>query len=184
MTLTAVATRYANALADVVTAGGSALSPRDAVSELRAFEAALAASTELQNALATPAVPASRKRAVVGRIAEILQLSRISRNFLYVLIDHRRIAALPGILDSFELIVDERLGFARADVSAAREMSGPQRAALASVLERLTGRRIRMRFTVDESLIGGVVARIGSTVYDGSVRGQLASLGRRLGAET
>jgi F-type H+-transporting ATPase subunit delta len=173
MTLTAVATRYAHALG-----------PRDAVSELRAFAAALAASTELQNALATPAVPVARKRAVVGRIAEILQLSRISRNFLYVLIDHRRIAALPGILDSFELIVDDRLGFARAEVAAARDMAEPQRAALASVLERLTGRRIRMRFTVDERLIGGVVARIGSTVYDGSVRGQLASLGRRLGAET
>jgi F-type H+-transporting ATPase subunit delta len=184
MTLTAVATRYANALADVVTAGGSPISPPDAVSELRAFGAVLAESTELQNALATPAVPAGRKRAVVGRIAELLKLSRISRNFLYVLIDHRRMAALPGILDSFELIVDDRLGFARAEVSAAREMAEPQRAALASVLERLTGRRIRMRFRVDEGLIGGVVARIGSTVYDGSVRGQLASLGRRLGAES
>jgi F-type H+-transporting ATPase subunit delta len=183
MTLSAVATRYANALADVVTAGGSPLSPRDAVTELRAFAAALGASPELQNALETPAVPVTRKRAVVGRIAEILKLSRISRNFLYVLIDHRRIAALSGIIDSFELIVDERLGFARAEVSAAREMAEPQRAALTSVLERLTGRRIRMRFTVDERLIGGVVARIGSTVYDGSVRGQLASLGRRLDAE-
>ena len=68
--------------------------------------------------------------------------------------------------------------------SAAREMAEPQRAALTSELERLTGKRIRMRFTVDERLIGGVVARIGSTVYDGSVRGQLASLGRRLGAES
>jgi len=84
-------------------------------------------------------VPAARKRAVVGRIAEILQLSRISRNFLYVLIDHRRIAALSGIIDSFELIVDDRLGFARAEVAAARDMAEPQRAALASVLERLTG---------------------------------------------
>ena len=184
MTLTAVATRYANALADVVTAGGSPLSPQAAVSELRAFEAAFAGSAELQNALVTPAVPAARKRAVVGRIAEVLKLSRISRNFLYVLIDHRRIAALSGIIDSFELMVDDRLGFARAEVSAAREMSEPQRAALNVVLERLTGRRIRMRLTVDEGLIGGVVARIGSTVYDGSVRGQLASLGRRLDAES
>ena len=184
MTLSAVATRYANALADVVTAAGSALSPRDAVSELRAFAAALDGSTELRNALVTPAVPVGRKRAVVGRIAEILKLSRISLNFLYVLIDHRRIAALSGIIDSFELIVDDRLGFARADVSAARDMAEPQRAALTSELERLTGRRIRMRFAVDERLIGGVVARIGSTVYDGSVRGQLASLGRRLGADS
>src|SRR5208337_4999559 len=132
---------------DVVTAGGSPVRPQDVVSELRTFEAALKASTELQNALATPAVPAGRKRAVVGRIAEILKLSRISRNFLYVLIDHRRIAALSDILHSFELIVDERLGFARAEVSAARDMAEPQRAALTSELERLTGRRIRMRFT-------------------------------------
>ena len=184
MTLTAVATRYAHALADVVTAGGSPLGQRDAVAELRAFAAALEASPELGNALITPAVPAGRKRAVVGRIAEILKLSRISRNFLYVLIDHRRLAALSGIIDSFELIVDERLGFARAEISAAREMAEPQRAALASELERLTGKRIRMRFAVDQRLIGGVVARIGSTVYDGSVRGQLASLGRRLGADS
>jgi F-type H+-transporting ATPase subunit delta len=184
MTLSAVATRYANALADVVTAGASPVRPQDAVSELRAFEGALDASTELRNALETPAVPAGRKRAVVGRIAEILKLSRISRNFLYVLIDHRRIAALSDIISSFELIVDERLGFARAEVAAAREMAEPQRAALTSELERLTGKRIRMRFSVDGRLIGGVVARIGSTVYDGSVRGQLASLGRRLGAES
>jgi F-type H+-transporting ATPase subunit delta len=184
MTLSAIATRYANALAEVVTAGGSPVRPQDAVSELRAFEAALDGSTELQNALATPAVPANRKRAVVGRIAEILKLSRISRNFLYVLIDHRRIGALSGILDSFERMVDERLGFARAEVSTARAMAEPERAALNAGLERLTGRRIRMRFAVDERLIGGVVARIGSTVYDGSVRGQLASLGRRLSAES
>jgi F-type H+-transporting ATPase subunit delta len=184
MTLSAVNTRYANALADVVTASGSAVRPQDAVSELRAFAAALEGSTELQNALVTPAVPAGRKRAVVGRIAEILKISRISRNFLFVLIDHRRIAALSDIINSFEQTVDERLGFARADVSAAREMSEPQRASLASVLERLTGKRIRMRFTVDERLIGGAVARIGSTVYDGSVRGQLASLGHRLSAES
>jgi F-type H+-transporting ATPase subunit delta len=78
--------------------------------------------------------------------------------------------------------VDDRLGFARAEVSAAREMGEPQRAELAAKLERLTGKRIRMRFRVDERLIGGVVARIGSTVYDGSVRGQLASLGHRLSA--
>jgi F-type H+-transporting ATPase subunit delta len=184
MTLSAVAARYASALADVVTARGSPLRPQDAVAELRAFESALQASSELQNALATPAVPAGRKRAVVRRIAEILKLSQIALNFLYVLIDRRRIAAFSEILHSFELIVDDRLGFARAEVAAAREMAEPQRAALTSVLERLTGRRIRMRFTVDERLIGGVVARIGSTIYDGSVRGQLASLGRRLCAES
>jgi F-type H+-transporting ATPase subunit delta len=183
MTLSAVASRYASALADVVTAGGSVLRPQDALSELRSFEALLLSSPELHNALSTPAVPGSRKKAVAGRLADLLNLSRIGRNFLFVLIDHRRIDSLSQIIQSFELIIDERLGFARADVSSARELSETQRAALSLQLEKLTGKRIKMRLTVDESLIGGVVARIGSTVYDGSLRGQLASLEGRLCAE-
>jgi F-type H+-transporting ATPase subunit delta len=182
MTLSAVATRYANALADVITAGGAALA--GVPGELRSFETALNASQELQNALITPAVPASRKRAVVSRVADVLQLSKISRNFLFVLIDKRRITSLSAILNSFELILDERMGFARADVASAREMSEPQRAALSAELARLTGKQIRMHFTVDGALIGGVVARIGSTVYDGSVRGQLETLERRLATES
>src|SRR4051794_13846889 len=183
MTLSAVAARYANALADVVTAGGSTLSPQQAVAELRSFETTLRGSVELQNALATPAVPGSRKKAVVGRIADILKLSPVSRNFLYVLVDRRRIASLSNIIRDFEAVVDARLGFAQAEVTSAREMSEAQRRDLNARLERLTGKRIRMRFMVDQALIGGAVARIGSTVYDGSVRGQLASLERRLSLE-
>ena len=183
MTLSAVATRYASALADVVTASASALGPQDAAVELRSFESLLLSSPELHNALTTPAVPGSRKKAVVGRLADLLKLSRIARNFLFVLIDHRRIASLSEIIQSFEEIVDERLGFARAEVTSARELSEPQRTSLNAQLEQLTGKRIRMRFRVDESLIGGAVARIGSTVYDGSLRGQLASLETRLRAE-
>jgi F-type H+-transporting ATPase subunit delta len=113
----------------------------------------------------------------------VLKLSRITRNFLFVLVDHRRIAELTGILHSFEIIADERMGFAHAEVAAARDLTEAQREALHAQLERMTGKRIRMRVSVDGSLIGGVVARIGSTVYDGSVRGQLDSLGRRLAAE-
>jgi F-type H+-transporting ATPase subunit delta len=184
MTLSAVAARYANALADVVTAGGSTLSPQQAVAELRSFETTLRGSVELQNALITPAVPGSRKKAVVGRIAGILQLSQVTRNFLYVLVDRRRIASLSNIIQDFETVVDARLGYARAEVSSARELSETQRRDLNTRLERLTGKRIRMRYTIDGSLIGGVVARIGSTVYDGSVRGQLATLERRLSLES
>jgi F-type H+-transporting ATPase subunit delta len=183
MTLSAVATRYAKALADVTSAAASALSPQDALTQLRAFESALAASRELENALTTPAVPTGRKRAVVGRIAGVLQLSPIARNFLFVLIDHRRVSLLGAILHSFDLIMDERLGFARAEVSSPRELTEAQRGAINAQLEHVTGKRIRMRFAVDPELIGGVVARIGSTVYDGSVRGQLQTLGQRLTTE-
>jgi F-type H+-transporting ATPase subunit delta len=176
--------RYANALADVVTQGSSALPPQQALAELRSFQSVLAESPELLNALTTPAVPLGRKRAVVIRIGDELKLSRISRNFLLVLIDHRRIALIPGVADAFEVVLDERLGIARADVASAAELSEPQRGALSAELERLTGKRIRARYVVDGSLIGAVVARIGSTVYDGSVRGQLHSIERRLSAET
>jgi hypothetical protein len=106
MTHSAVATRYANALADVVTTGAGAAAEAT-LGELRAFESVLRSSSELQNALISPAVPPSRKRAVVGRLADTLKLSRVTRNFLFVLIDHRRIASLADIVQSFETVADE-----------------------------------------------------------------------------
>jgi F-type H+-transporting ATPase subunit delta len=153
------------------------------VAELRAFEAVLQGSPELQNALTSPAVPPARKRAVVARLGETLGVSRMVRNFLFVLIDHRRVPMLAETIHAFELIVEERLGFARAEVTSARELTAPQQTILNSELERLTGKKVRMRVAIDDALIGGVVARIGSTVYDGSVRGQLQTLGKRLSAE-
>lgn len=184
MTLSAIASRYADALADVVTAGDSAVRPQDALAQAQAFAATLGSSADLQNALASPAVPASRKKLVVARLADMLGLSRVIRNFLFVLIDHRRITGLAEIIQIFERRVDERLGFARAEVVSARELTEAQRASLNQELEQLAGKRIRMRVSVDDALIGGVVARIGSTVYDGSVRGRLHSLERRLTAES
>ncbi len=183
MTLSAVAARYANALADVVTAKTSPLSPEQSVAELRAFESALRESAELHNAMLTPAVPGSRKKAVINRIADVLQLSRVTRNFLFVLVDHRRIDSLSNIISNFDEVLDARLGYARAEVTSAAELNDAQRSALNAQLERLTGKKIRMKFAIDPALIGGAVARIGSTVYDGSVRGQLATLERRLSAE-
>jgi F-type H+-transporting ATPase subunit delta len=183
MTLSAVISRYVEALADVVTGSGSIIRPADALEQLRVFDATLGGSAELRNALTSPSVPTGRKRAVVGRIADQLGLSRIIRNFLFVLIDHRRIGEVPQILPAFELVLDQRLGFARAEVASARELSETQRTTLNGKLERLTGKRIRMRFSVDESLIGGVVARLGSTVYDGSLRTRLHDLQRSLAAE-
>src|SRR6516165_8959353 len=183
MTITAVAARYANALADVVTAPAAAISPQSALAELRAFESTLESSLELREVLATPAVPVNRKRAVIGRIADALNISRVLRNFLYVLVDHRRIGSLRPIIQQFEEAVETHLGFSRAEVTAAEPLSDSQRAALNAQLERLTGKKIRMHVEVNPALIGGALARIGSTVYDGSVRGRLASLERRLTAE-
>jgi F-type H+-transporting ATPase subunit delta len=183
MISSAIASRYAGALVDVVTASASRMDPAEAVTQLRAFGSALDSSVELRHVLASPAVAPARTRQVVRRIAEQLGLVPVIRNFLLILTDHRRAAALDEIIESFELLLDERLGFARAEVQSARDMDERQRAALSAELARLTGKQVRMRFVVDPGLIGGVVARIGSTVYDGSVRGQLDTLGRKLGAE-
>jgi F-type H+-transporting ATPase subunit delta len=183
MTLSALGNRYANALADVVMAAGSSVPPDAAVAELKVFAGVLRDSHELQSALISPAVPPARKRAVMGRIADRLGTSKIIRNFLYVMVDHRRISHLPEVTHSFERIVDQRLGFAQAEITTAAELTEQQRSLLGSELERVAGGKVRTRFSVDEKLIGGAVARIGSTVYDGSVLGQLHSLGRRLGVE-
>lgn len=183
MTHSALASRYASALVDVATGPKSGVDPHQVLRELRSFEEVFAGSAELRNALISPSVPGARKRAVVGRIADKLAVSRIARNFLFVLTDHRRIEILREALDAFELLLDERLGFARAEITSAREMDQPMRDLVSRELEQLTGRRVRARFSVDASLVGGLMARIGSTVYDGSVRGRLQALGRRLAAE-
>jgi F-type H+-transporting ATPase subunit delta len=184
MTLSAVATRYANALADVVTARGSSLAPEAALAELRAFESALRESPELRAALETPAISPSRKKAVVGRIVDVLKISPVTRNFLFVLIDHRRTGSFGEIVHAFQASLDERTGVLPAEIASASEMNEAERAALAAELGKLTGKRIRMTYAVDRSLIGGVVAKVGSTLYDGSVRGSLESLERRLSAES
>ena len=176
----AVATRYARALVDILMAPDSSLKPEDAVGQLRAVEEMIAASSELRTALLTPAISNSRKRSVMGSILEKLSVSPLIRNFVYVIINHRRVALLSEIREAFEIHLDERLGFVRAEVSSATPLDARRSANLEAELSRLTGKRMRLRFSVDTGLLGGVIARIGSTVYDGSVRGQLQQLRRQL----
>jgi len=106
--------------------------------------------------------------------------SIIIRNFLLVLSDHRRAHALSEMIEAFNVLVDERLGFLHAEVTSASELTAEQRDRLAAEIAHLAASQVRMRFTIDPDLIGGVTARVGSKVYDGSVRGQLAILKQRL----
>jgi F-type H+-transporting ATPase subunit delta len=179
----AVANRYAQALVDVVMAPGSPLKPEDAVAQLRAVDGMFRESLELRNAMATPAIQNSRKRAVMADLLGRIGGSPLIRNFTYVLIDHRRIAIIGEIREAFELHLDARLGFVRAEVSSAAPLKASLSAGLESELSKLTGKRMRLRFEVDPDLLGGVVARIGSTVYDGSVRGELRQLAKKLAGQ-
>lgn len=180
MTSSAVVNRYANALVDVVVSSDAGLDPKRVVSQLQSFEAAVHSAPELRTILASPAVPAARKRSVIRRVAESLGIERLVLNFLLVITDHRRAGALSEMIGAFERLLDERLGFAHAEVRSAYELTQEQRDRLAADLGKLAGGQVRMQFTVDPELIGGVTARLGSKVYDGSVRGQLAKLRQRL----
>ena len=176
----AAASRYARALVDLIMAPDSQLTPDAAIAQIRAIEQVIQESAELRIALLTPAIQTSRKRAAIGRLLDQLSVSALIRNFIFVVIDHRRIGILAEIREAVELLLDERMGFVRAEVTSSAPLDERRSAGLESELSHLTGKRMRLRFAVDPSLLGGVVARIGSTVYDGSLRGQLQQLQRQL----
>lgn len=174
--LSAVSTRYARALVDVVTEPGSNIDPKMAMDQLRQVAAMVSESVDLRNALLTPAVSPSRKRAVIADLTGPLNIHVKIRNFLYVVIDHRRVHEIPSIVEAFEVLLDEHLGFVRADVSSAKPLNEQQKAALEVQLTRMAGKKAKLKFQTDPALVAGVVARVGSKVYDGSVRGQLERL--------
>ncbi len=176
----AVANRYARALADVVLEADSPLQPEQAVEQLRALESVVNESAELRTILLSPAVPPPRKRAVVARLAGLAGVSGVMRNFLFVMIDHRRINIFREIRQAFEDLLDERLGVVRAHVASARELSADQRTRVQEEISSFMGKTVRCEFTVEEALLGGVFAQVGSTVLDGSLRGRLETLRQRL----
>jgi F-type H+-transporting ATPase subunit delta len=104
------------------------------------------------------------------------------RNFVAVLIDHRRIALLEEVVQDSEKELNRRLGFAEAHITSARELTSAERRALESQVEKLTGSKIRARYGRDESILGGAIVQVGSTIYDGSVKGQLERIREELAA--
>ena len=180
--LSVVATRYARALVEVATRPGSKSDSSRVLRELRTVEEVIAGSPTLRSALSSPAVPPSRKRAVMKRLLEPMNLDEKVRNFVYVVIDHRRAGEFASIVDAYEALLDEKMGLVAADIRSARELTESQRSAIGVQVSRLAGRQAKLKFSTDSSLIGGIVARVGSTVYDGSVRGQLDRLRIKLGA--
>jgi F-type H+-transporting ATPase subunit delta len=179
----ALASRYARALVDVVLAPGSGVEAETALSQVRAFAGLVAESAELRTVLLSPAVAAPRKRAVVESLGRRVGISRPVRNFLFVVIDHRRIAHLPEMADALQTALDERLGRSSAQVSSASTLESRQQQTLEAELSRMTGKQVRCDYQVDPALLGGIAVRLGSTIYDGSVRGRLEALRQRMIAE-
>ncbi len=172
--------QYANAMADIALAQGAA---EPAAKQLSEFGAAYAESAELRTFLASPAVSIAAKHAVIEKIVARLGASKIIRNFLFVLADHRRTLLIPEVIAAFHQVIRQRQGVAEAEVSSAVELSAAQKKEMAVTLARLTGKKIETKFALDPALLGGAVVRIGDTIYDGSLRSRLNEMRARLAAE-
>jgi F-type H+-transporting ATPase subunit delta len=175
--LKALTRRYASALADVALEGGVAEAVQQELTEFAGF---WGGSPELRNFLASPAVPRGEKVAFIEKLIARMGASAVLRNFLCVLVDNHRTALLAELPAAFRAELDQRLGIAEAEVTSSYALSRSEQEELRRALERFTGKQVRIEYRQDEGLIGGLVVRIGSTIWDGSVRSQLARLRAQL----
>lgn len=177
MSMRASAARYARALLDVAIKESD---PERAGHELASFVDIVAQHPDLQRVIANPVVSAADKRAVVQQIVERLQLSTPAAKLLMLLASRGRLALLPDLLDVYRERLMEHEQIVRAEVTTAAPLSPERLAHLQQRLADATGRAVMMTARVDESIIGGMITRIGSTVYDGSMAAQLAKVRDRL----
>ena len=172
--MASVASTYARAFADVVFSAH--LDANRAVAGLREIARLLAENADLRRVWENPAVPADQKRRLLDAIVQREGIDKPVRNLVAVLIDHRRVQFLQRIIEQLEKELDARMGFAEAQISSARVLSEAERRALEVEIEKTTGKKVRARYALDPSLLGGAMVRVGSTIYDGSVKGQLEKI--------
>ena len=171
------ARRYSQALADVVIPQGA---DRAVQSELRTWETMMADNAGLQEAFGNPTVAYDQKRKVLETLIARTKVLPTTANFLRVLLRNQRLAELAEVNAKLAEVLDERTGIISAQVVSARPVSEATKTSLEQKLTQLTGKKAHLTFETDESLLGGIVTRIGSTIYDGSVRNQLNRLREEL----
>jgi len=172
--MAAFASRYARAFLDVVTAAKLDTAALDR--QFADFLATWHGSPELQTFFTNPATPAVQKVAVLDKLNAKMGLQKELRNLLAVLINNDRIGMVPEVAAAYRAELQQRLGIRQAEIVSARELSDEERTALVDEVVKLAGARIEPMFKLDKSILGGTVVRIGSTVYDGSLRGRLERL--------
>jgi len=175
-----LATRYARAL---FTALPDPHAREAADAFLSALGRAIASSPELELLFLNPAVPRRTKKAVLAKLAQGSGAGKAVASFLAVVVDHGRAGQIPAIAQAFHSVREEAEGIVHATITTAFPLASDLEAAARAALERLTGKRVRLNASVDRGLIGGAVTQIGSTVYDGSLRTQLANLRRRMAGQ-
>lgn len=179
--MAAFVSNYARAFADVVLDGRLDTAAID--NQIGDFLAAWDSSTELRDVFENPAISEAQKIAVLDKMNARLGMIPQLRNFIAVLIRNGRIAHVREVVDAYRRELQERQGIRQAEIVTARELSEPERNSLLAGVGRLAGAKVQATFTLDRSILGGAVVRIGSTVYDGSVKGRLERLREELVAD-
>jgi len=178
--LAVIAKRYGKALAEV----SFKLGQHERVGqELGQFDELLNRYRELQLFYINPAIPLPKKRAATDELLRRLEFCKETRNFIFVLIDNHRIDYFGEICKAFQEALNEHLGVVQAEVTTAFEVDSDIKTRLGQKLEGLTGKRVLLKFGIGPELIGGVITRIGDTIYDGSVRQQLELIKNRLSSD-
>jgi|SRR5579863_8625443 len=172
--MAAYVSRYARAFLDVVTSGH--LDTGAIEKQLADFEGTWDGSPELQTFFENPAVPAAQKVAILDKLNAKLGMQKELRNLLAVLIDNGRIGHVREVIAAYRAELQQQMGIQQAEIVTARELSGDERNQLLEGVGKLAGGKVQADFKLDSRILGGAVVRIGSTVYDGSVRGRLERL--------
>lgn len=177
MSLQTVARRYAQALADVVI---ERREEREVQHEIQGWASMIDGNPQLKEVFANPTVAYDHKRSVLEELISRTRIKETTASFLRVLLRNQRLAQLPEIAVRFGQILDERGGVVAAEITTARPISEDLKKTLHDTLASATGRTVRLTFATDENIIGGFVARIGSTIFDGSVDNHLERLAEGL----
>ena len=177
MSLQTIARRYATALADVAIERGEA---REVQSELDQWAEMIEANPQLKEVFANPTIVYDHKRKVLEDLISRTRVRETTASFLRVLLRNQRLSQLGAVVERFGQVLDERGGMVAAHVTTARPLPEDLRNSLHETLTAATGRKVRLSFETDESIIGGLVARIGSTIFDGSVQSQLDRLANEM----
>lgn len=176
--MAAYVARYASAFLDVVTA--AKLDTAAIERQLNDFLATWQGSRELREFFENPSIPAAQKVAILDKLNAKLGMQKELRNLVAVLIDNDRIASVADVAAAYRQLLQEKLGIHPAEIVTARELGKEERDALLLEVGKLVGGRVEATFRQDKTILGGAVVRIGSTVYDGSVRGRLERLREEL----
>jgi F-type H+-transporting ATPase subunit delta len=174
--MSVAANRYATALIDVLYPGKAEAGLR----QLQQFASLLKDQPDSRRFLENPSVAGERRNRLLKEIASAFSFDRPVANFINILVNRNRLPILEAIISEYGRLLDKRLGIVRARVTTARTLDPAQQQELTRKLEQITGKQVRMEVAIDPSLIGGVVAQVGSTIYDGSVRQQLQAFKTRL----